>query len=87
MSLNWNSNLTCTFHLIIQFFLPILSLVLFVQHTCQVCQITADCSAGGGVESFVTQDVDFSVSGGAEGSAAEGTEGSVAGGTESGWGC
>ena len=36
--------------------------------------MTADSSAAGGVESFVTQDVDCPVAGGAEGSVAGGTE-------------
>ena len=59
--LDWNQNLTFnspdyTFLLVIQFFLPIFSSILFVQHACQEHQMTggADCSVAGGTEYFVT---------------------------------
>ena len=71
LTLNVNGNPDCSFHLIVWFFLPILSLVLLVQHTYWVCQMTGDCSAyggaehsvAGGAECFVTQDVDCSEAG------------------------
>ena len=53
LTLNLNGNPDCTFCLIIQFVLPFLSLVLFVQNTYQVHQMTADSSAAGGAEHSV----------------------------------
>ena len=65
-----NSNLVCTFHLIVQFFLPICFLVLFVQHTCLEYQMI--CFVAGGAGNFMA--VAVAVAGGAGYSVAGGTE-------------